>query len=537
MAIVVNGDIERLKSDSSLNGTNLGILNSVYKLKKHHFSESDNLKKKIKLSQKMSSGLSSPSDSQSSLSQNANSNSQLNISTTTSSKSNNNSSNDTKSNLNFTQSADTLVSLSAAKASRSPSLKNSNNSSFKTETIVSKANPQNTSSKLQPLSVNSENNKKANLDQSASNGLTISPPLSTSNKFSIANILNDNCEASIDALKRNQSACPSANANSLLNPNMMFHQNDLAALSSLNLIAWQASYAAQHAQAVYQQLLNDSITPSLDQQLSSKQLEKLVKKETNNETSDEENQQKTNLTKKQQESFLQQIQKNSNSHLQNQLANHPFNHLSQAAFLHFPNYCKLNPSLASPIDNQFKSAQLNNSINSSINSSKQSTQSANNQSAKANQLSSVPCLETPDTDDQMSECSSQQYLINCDDSTTMDKYEEYKTQRCSSRQDFISNIDQTSGQFNSKSRQLLNQTDLLSFSNNGNSSNGSKKSKNSSKTSDLGGKQRRARTAFTYEQLVSLENKFKSTRYLSVCERLNLALSLRLSETQVSIFI
>lgn len=48
------------------------------------------------------------------------------------------------------------------------------------------------------------------------------------------------------------------------------------------------------------------------------------------------------------------------------------------------------------------------------------------------------------------------------------------------------------------------------------------------------GKPRRARTAFTYEQLVALENKFKTTRYLSVCERLNLALSLRLTETQVS---
>jgi len=48
-----------------------------------------------------------------------------------------------------------------------------------------------------------------------------------------------------------------------------------------------------------------------------------------------------------------------------------------------------------------------------------------------------------------------------------------------------------------------------------------------------GGKPRRARTAFTYEQLVALENKFKQTRYLSVCERLNLALSLNLTETQV----
>jgi len=54
-----------------------------------------------------------------------------------------------------------------------------------------------------------------------------------------------------------------------------------------------------------------------------------------------------------------------------------------------------------------------------------------------------------------------------------------------------------------------------------------------SKSSSGGGKARRARTAFTYEQLVALENKFKTTRYLSVCERLNLALSLSLTETQV----
>src|SRR5277367_2496148 len=55
-------------------------------------------------------------------------------------------------------------------------------------------------------------------------------------------------------------------------------------------------------------------------------------------------------------------------------------------------------------------------------------------------------------------------------------------------------------------------------------------------TSSLSAKQRRARTAFTYEQLVALENKFKHTRYLSVCERLNLALALNLSETQVKIW-
>ncbi|TPP63536.1 NK protein [Fasciola gigantica] len=50
------------------------------------------------------------------------------------------------------------------------------------------------------------------------------------------------------------------------------------------------------------------------------------------------------------------------------------------------------------------------------------------------------------------------------------------------------------------------------------------------------GKPRRARTAFTYEQLVTLENKFKTTRYLSVCERLNIALALNLTETQVKIW-
>ncbi|XP_038070888.1 NK1 transcription factor-related protein 2-like [Patiria miniata] len=63
-----------------------------------------------------------------------------------------------------------------------------------------------------------------------------------------------------------------------------------------------------------------------------------------------------------------------------------------------------------------------------------------------------------------------------------------------------------------------------------------KKRKRSDSDPGKAGKPRRARTAFTYEQLVALENKFKSTRYLSVCERLNLALSLSLTETQVKIW-
>lgn len=73
---------------------------------------------------------------------------------------------------------------------------------------------------------------------------------------------------------------------------------------------------------------------------------------------------------------------------------------------------------------------------------------------------------------------------------------------------------------------------------NGKTDNGGSGSKSSSGANggSSGGKPRRARTAFTYEQLVALENKFKTTRYLSVCERLNLALSLSLTETQVKIW-
>jgi len=58
----------------------------------------------------------------------------------------------------------------------------------------------------------------------------------------------------------------------------------------------------------------------------------------------------------------------------------------------------------------------------------------------------------------------------------------------------------------------------------------------SSYNSNQNSKSRRIRTAYSYEQLVALENKFRTTRYLSVCERLNLALSLALSETQVKIW-
>ncbi|XP_071313895.1 NK1 transcription factor-related protein 1 [Trachinotus anak] len=69
-----------------------------------------------------------------------------------------------------------------------------------------------------------------------------------------------------------------------------------------------------------------------------------------------------------------------------------------------------------------------------------------------------------------------------------------------------------------------------------NGAQGAKPKRKRSGSDSKSGKPRRARTAFTYEQLVALENKFKSTRYLSVCERLNLALSLSLTETQVKIW-
>ena len=303
---------------------------------------------------------------------------------------------------------------------------------------------------------------------------------------------------------------------------------------------------------MYQQLLNDSYkfnsehaSPPADQQLPSKPAEKSAKI-----GGEEDPQQKPLSLTKKQESFLQQIQKNSNPHcLPSHLTHHPsFNHLQQAAFLHLPDYCKLNSSLLSPsLENQFKSSQLSssagnpisNSSNSSVNSSKPSGQAASHLIGGHNPNPSHnpgTCLE--DTDDQMSECSSQQYLINCEDSITMDKYDGYKSP---SGAECLAGLESQTAR---KSQQLLNQTDLLSTPNGNHSSlkldglaskkSGKSSSKNASGSESGSSKSRRARTAFTYEQLVALENKFKNTRYLSVCERLNLAISLRLSETQVS---
>lgn len=46
-------------------------------------------------------------------------------------------------------------------------------------------------------------------------------------------------------------------------------------------------------------------------------------------------------------------------------------------------------------------------------------------------------------------------------------------------------------------------------------------------------KPRRRRTAFTLEQLIILERKFNSCRYLNARERVTLSIALQLSETQV----
>lgn len=85
------------------------------------------------------------------------------------------------------------------------------------------------------------------------------------------------------------------------------------------------------------------------------------------------------------------------------------------------------------------------------------------------------------------------------------------------------------GDNNEEYEQQTGVTQLSGFARNG---------RNSKSTS--GGialpKPRRARTAFTYEQISALEQKFKVTRYLSVFERSNLAASLKLTETQVKIW-
>lgn len=248
MAIVANGDIEKLKSldcSSLINDTDsindISILNSIYKFKKNpKFTEGSSQKKKIKVN-KMTNGLSSPDSSQ-----NANSSNSTSLSSKV------NSDSDQTPPLVNQQSESSNKTISSPKISADKAQESIHSSA--------KSNSNNPIASSSPSTVDKNVarslSKQTNLQQSnlsAINGQTISPSLTSVNKFSIANILNEDCEA-IDAnsRKNNNQSVPlnlPPNANSLLAPNMMLNQNDLNALSSLNLIAWQASYAAQHAQA------------------------------------------------------------------------------------------------------------------------------------------------------------------------------------------------------------------------------------------------------------------------------------------------
>ena len=250
MAIVANGDFEKLKVDYSISCK---------------FGEEISKKKARLNNLKMTNGLVSL-DSATLQNTNASLSLNSNLNTTTTSTTKVNSVN----SLNDNQTSTTTCAQSSE--SSSSSLKISVNNANKTQDLnVSIANNNNINNTIDtktpsPSStILTENNaiRLANNKQKISlqsnlpiinNNLTTSPPLSssTSNKFSIANILNEDCEPLDANYRRNQTINLPPNANSLLSatPNsMMLNQNDLAALSSLNLIAWQASYAAQQAQA------------------------------------------------------------------------------------------------------------------------------------------------------------------------------------------------------------------------------------------------------------------------------------------------
>lgn len=261
MAIVANGDVEKLKSVdcSTIKETekseqiDLSILSSIYKIKKGHKFSEEGAKKRTRPTSgnhKMTNGASSPSPPNGS---------------TSASKVNGGSPDSANwSDANCgTQSADATSVKTPSPPAKVQSREHSNapiNSSISS----AKSNAPSIATRSPPASnqidsalrlMSCKQSNQPTLSQPSlsaiQNGLTASPPLPTANKFSIANILNENCEAtSLDSYRRpNQQIDLPPNAGSLLVPNMMLNQNDLNALSSFNLIAWQASYAAQHAQA------------------------------------------------------------------------------------------------------------------------------------------------------------------------------------------------------------------------------------------------------------------------------------------------
>lgn len=264
MAIVANGEIERLNSATSsskhLGDGRFSILNSIYKFKKDvnnkFSSEEECSRRRASEPANMTNRVASP-DSQSS----------QNSTTPTSSSSSVKDANQSASNNQSIESASKTMTSSKVKSTKE--LISKSNSSAGCTLTTKTPSPSNVQAENSDNSTGQSPNHNKQQQQNSShqpnsipatlNDLTTSPPLSTANKFSIANILNEDCEALDNYGKRNPQRLP---VSSLLTPNMMLNQNDLAALSSLNLIAWQASYAAQHAQAGKFVLSNCSLSPN-----------------------------------------------------------------------------------------------------------------------------------------------------------------------------------------------------------------------------------------------------------------------------------
>lgn len=261
MAIVANGgEIENLKSvnDSFKNTDELSILSSIYKLKQNNKFSVDNSKKKIKSI--MTNRDQSPDIQSQNSNPNTTTSTTINLSKeiNQTSLSHNVSTPNSPSNISLdTSKIITSLKAKQTKSSESNAIIGTKSNLPINPITIKTPSPVNVIQNENSNNSNESPSKKINTKQSPlinDNGLTISPPISVATKFSIANILNGDCEPldtnqDLNCAKHNQQPIrfPS-NTNSSLTPNMMLNQNDLAALSSFNLIAWQqASYAAQHA--------------------------------------------------------------------------------------------------------------------------------------------------------------------------------------------------------------------------------------------------------------------------------------------------